>query len=247
MSERTALRDRIIDGIKASDAVFRRIADEVRTWIDRFPTPWNRRVKKQVRALIDGMLNRSVGLTVRAAMVSDLFGVLSTHIASTKLGVFQRSGIFPTVIETPAKLGKWIARAGREAQRVVGKAIKRDRGIPGVADVLDPKKAPLTFKPNGQVVRTPDGVSPHATTRPRTIVRTETTAAHTAATVEVATSDPTVKGVRYVLSPLHPRLDACDPLANEDRYGLGVGVYPPNKAPKPPIHVNCLCHVEAVR
>lgn len=247
MSERTALRDQIIDGIKATDAVFRRIADEVRTWIDRFPTPWNRRVKKRVRALIDGMLNRSVGLTVRAAMVSDLFGVLSTHIASTKLGVFQRSGIFPTVIETPAKLGKWIARAGREAQRVVGKAIKRDRGIPGVADALDPKKAPLTFKPNGQVVRTPDGVSPHATTRPRTIARTETTAAHTVATVDVAAADPTVKGVRYVLSPLHPKDDECSPLGREDRYGMGVGVFPVHAAPRPPLHPHCMCSLEVQR
>lgn len=247
MSERTALRDQIIDGIKATDAVLRGIADEVRSWLGRFPTPWNRRVKAQVRALVDGMLNRSIGLTVRAAMVSELYGVLSTHLAGVRLGVFERAGLLPSIIETPAKLGKWIARAGREAQRVVGKAIKRDRGIPGVADVLDPAKAPLTFKPNGQVVRKPDGESPHATTRPRTIVRAETTAVHTEAVVEVATVDPGAKGVRFVLSPMHPRLDACDPHANEDRYGLGVGVYPPGKVPKPPIHINCLCHVEAVR
>lgn len=246
-TERTALRDQIVAGIRGVDGVFRRLADQVRQWADRFPFPWNRRVRKQVRALVDGMLDRSIGLTIRAAMVSELYTVISQHIGATRLGVFQRAGILPDLIETPKKLAKWLARAGREAQRVVGKVINRGGDLPAVADVLDPVKAPLTFKPNGQVHRDPDGISPHGTSRARTVVRVETTEAHTEATLDVAARDPSVTGVRFVLSPMHPRIDACDPLAGEDRYGLGVGVYPPGKCPKPPMHVNCMCHIEAVR
>lgn len=245
--EQRHLRDDVIAGVKAVDDVFHRLADQVRSWVGRFPAPWNRRVKKQVRALIDGMLDRTVGLTIRAAMVSDLYVVLSRHLGATSLGVFQRAGILPAVLETPAKLGKWVARAGREARRVVGKVINRGAGIPAVADVLDPAKAPLTYTPNGRVVRKPDGVSPHATTRARTVARTETVTAHTTATMDAATIDPDVIGVRYVLSPLHPRQDACDPLAGEDRHGLGVGVYPVAACPRPPVHVACMCHVEIVR
>lgn len=243
-TEREHLRDAISRGVRDVDGVFHRISDQVRAWADAFPWPWNRRIRKQVRGLVDGMLNRSVGLTVRAAMVSELYGVISRHVSFTGSGVFQRAGLIPEIVQAPAKLAKWVARAGRDAARVVKQTINRGGDIPAIADVLDPAKAPLTFKPNGQVVRQPDGISPHATSRARTAARMEISKAHTAATLEVA--GQTSGAARFVLSALHPRTDKCDPLADQDVYGLGVGVYPVSACPRPPVHVGCLCHVEAV-
>lgn len=50
-------------------------------------------------------------------------------------------------------------------------------------------------------------------------------------------------GERYVLSGSHPGQDKCNPLAEQDMFGLGVGVYPVGQCPLPPVHTNCLCHV----
>lgn len=46
--------------------------------------------------------------------------------------------------------------------------------------------------------------------------------------------------VQIVLSHSHPKTDICDRYAGQDAYGLGPGLYPKAKAPKPPYHPHCL-------
>ena len=41
----------------------------------------------------------------------------------------------------------------------------------------------------------------------------------------------------------HPRTDICDYYAGVDKYGLGAGVYPKDKAPVPPYHPFCRCQM----
>ena len=41
----------------------------------------------------------------------------------------------------------------------------------------------------------------------------------------------------------HPRTDICDYYAGVDKYGLGAGVYPKDKAPVPPFHPFCRCQM----
>lgn len=53
--------------------------------------------------------------------------------------------------------------------------------------------------------------------------------------------DPDVEYVQWRLSGTHPKKDICDMLANVNKYGLGPGVYPKAKAPKPPAHPFCRC------
>ncbi|MCI7237580.1 hypothetical protein [Campylobacter sp.] len=45
------------------------------------------------------------------------------------------------------------------------------------------------------------------------------------------------------MSITHPRTDICDYYAGVDKYGLGAGVYPKDKAPVPPFHPFCRCQM----
>jgi hypothetical protein len=47
--------------------------------------------------------------------------------------------------------------------------------------------------------------------------------------------------VQYMLSATHPRFDICDLYANQDKYGLGRGIYPRALVVKPPLHPHCRC------
>ena len=45
------------------------------------------------------------------------------------------------------------------------------------------------------------------------------------------------------MSRTHPQRDICDFHAKANLYGLGAGVYPKAKAPKPPFHPFCRCNM----
>lgn len=57
-----------------------------------------------------------------------------------------------------------------------------------------------------------------------------------------------VKGIKWNLSGSHPKKDICDDLATADLYGLGYGVYLPDKVPYNghPVHPHCLCYLTSV-
>lgn len=77
------------------------------------------------------------------------------------------------------------------------------------------------------------------------LFRTEINRAHGEAYQSAAFEDPEVVGMKFLLSPNHPRTDICDMHARVNRYGLGPGVYPKGKNPWP-AHPNTLSFVEAV-
>lgn len=78
------------------------------------------------------------------------------------------------------------------------------------------------------------------------LFRTEINRAHGEAYIKGALSNPDAAGVRFILSPAHPRPDICDLHASANLYGLGEGVYP-NRASCPwPAHPNTLSYVEIV-
>lgn len=62
---------------------------------------------------------------------------------------------------------------------------------------------------------------------------TETNRAYTEAFVTSVSEAPGVAGVRFTLSPLHPRPDICDLYARANLHGLGKGVYPAGAHPYP--------------
>ncbi len=73
------------------------------------------------------------------------------------------------------------------------------------------------------------------------LARTEMTAAYGEATIQSAMVSPSCSGVKFILSGSHPKYDICDHICGVDEYGLGIGVYPIDKAPSYPFHPNCLC------
>ena len=65
------------------------------------------------------------------------------------------------------------------------------------------------------------------------VMQTESIRAHGMAHRAAATAHPDVVGVRFTLSPRHPEVDICDVHASANIYGLGAGVYPPDRSPWP--------------
>lgn len=58
--------------------------------------------------------------------------------------------------------------------------------------------------------------------------------------------DVEVQAVQIRMSSKHPKYDVCDLISKQDLYGLGPGVYPKDKAPKPGFHPFCRCVMASV-
>jgi len=78
------------------------------------------------------------------------------------------------------------------------------------------------------------------------LFRTELNRAHGEAYIKGALSHPDAAGVRFLLSPEHPKPDICDLHAAANLYGLGHGVYPSREKCPWPAHPNTLSYVEVV-
>jgi hypothetical protein len=77
------------------------------------------------------------------------------------------------------------------------------------------------------------------------VMRTESVRAHGMAHRAAAAAHPDVAGVQFRLSPNHPRVDICDVHASANIYGLGPGVYPPDRSPWP-AHPNTMSYEQVV-
>lgn len=77
------------------------------------------------------------------------------------------------------------------------------------------------------------------------VFRTELNRAHGEAYQHGAGTNPDVIGMRFNLSPSHPRADICDLHAKANLHGLGPGVYPVGRTPWP-AHPNTMSYLTAV-
>lgn len=77
------------------------------------------------------------------------------------------------------------------------------------------------------------------------LLRTEVNRAYTEAYVSSVAAHPDVVGMRFTLSPNHPRPDICDYYAAANLHGLGPGVYPPGEHPYP-AHPETLSYLQPV-
>lgn len=73
------------------------------------------------------------------------------------------------------------------------------------------------------------------------IAQTELHRAYTTAQAQDIMADTEVQAVQIRMSGSHPRTDICDYFSRVDLYGMGPGVYPKDKAPRPPFHPHCRC------
>lgn len=77
------------------------------------------------------------------------------------------------------------------------------------------------------------------------LMTTEINRAYTEGFVSGLAENPEVAGVRFLLSPRHPRVDVCDLHAGVNLHGMGPGVYPLGQHPYP-AHPQTLSFLEAV-
>lgn len=75
------------------------------------------------------------------------------------------------------------------------------------------------------------------------IALNETARAYNDARAFEYSSSKDIQVVKIQMSKTHPRTDICDYYASVDKYGLGAGVYPKDKAPVPPFHPFCRCQM----
>lgn len=132
---------------------------------------------------------------------------------------------------------------GQSSYQAALEYIQQGKPVPAALDLgmqarqaakLAAKAEALLVNPNGDVL--------YAAHR---VVRTEMNRAYVESNVASLAQHPDVVGIRYLLSPLHPKRDICDMYAAANLYGLGPGVYPPSDLPYP-AHPNTLCTIEAV-
>jgi hypothetical protein len=64
--------------------------------------------------------------------------------------------------------------------------------------------------------------------------------------IRSAEKNPHIAGFRWKLSPTHKIRDICDDLANQNKYGLGPGVFPKDKVPRRKAHPQCMCYLVPV-
>lgn len=102
----------------------------------------------------------------------------------------------------------------------------------------DGRRSVLTETPGRVGVKAEGGYIPQrGSYAARRIARTETSAAHGAATLKaVEKADGSIK---WALSGSHPEEDDCDEKASGG--AKGDGVYPPQNCPAYPSHPHCLC------
>jgi len=72
----------------------------------------------------------------------------------------------------------------------------------------------------------------------RVMARHESVEAFRDVAIKQAREQPFTVGVRWTLSPAHPRKDVCDVYASSDSYGLGPGGYPADSVPAR--HPSCI-------
>jgi hypothetical protein len=78
------------------------------------------------------------------------------------------------------------------------------------------------------------------------IAQTELHRAHSNSVALEIMADHDVDVVQVIMRSAHPKYDVCDMHARIDKYGIGPGMYPKAKAPKPSFHPFCRCVVRPI-
>lgn len=83
------------------------------------------------------------------------------------------------------------------------------------------------------------------------LARTALTHAHNETYIQGSKLNPFAKGIKWNLSPSHYSRqiekwgkDICDEYAEQNKYGLGIGIFPADSTPIS--HPNCLCYLTTV-
>jgi len=123
----------------------------------------------------------------------------------------------------------WAQKQIREIETVITAGIARGQPAEEMSNQLS------EFVLGGGV-----GMGQSLKTKTMRLARTEINNSYWEASRASSEQSPVVKGIKWELSGRHPQYDVCDLLVNQNLFGLGRGVYPPEYLPPKP-HPNCLC------
>lgn len=201
----------------------------------------------QNRLLHDGMLAAAAAAALGwrgSRREPEAERLLVRHLLDTP----QKDGL-----NLSARLWRIHAGAARDLKSVVDVAVQRgwdaEHTLQRTLNITPELKQALEEAGAGAVARrleagllTSQG---NAAMKFRRVLRTEINRAHGERYKQLARADENVIGLRFMLSPRHPRVDICDEHAAADLYGLGQGVYPVDECPWP-AHPNTFSYTEAV-
>ena len=201
----------------------------------------------QNRLLHDGMLAAAAAAALGwrgSRREPEAERLLVRHLLDTP----QKDGL-----NLSARLWRIHAGAARDLKSVVDVAVQRgwdaEHTLQRTLNITPELKQALEEAGAGEVARRLEAgllTSPgNAAMKFRRVLRTEINRAHGERYKQLARADENVIGLRFMLSPRHPRVDICDEHAAADLYGLGQGVYPVDECPWP-AHPNTFSYTEAV-
>lgn len=132
---------------------------------------------------------------------------------------------------------------GSDAARLATELAALGRAVPAeIAAVLGDDRAAALARTLREAITGEGGTPLRNLSR---LFRTEINRAHTEGFVTGLGEVDGVAGVKFTLSPLHPRFDVCDLHAAANIHGLGPGVYPLGNHPYP-AHPETLSYLQPV-
>lgn len=201
------------------------------------------------------LINQSLGSSVDLGVVPLTTEGVLTSGAAIKINHDALSFVRTFIAADGLQLSDRIWRLDRQALDLVSNSIEsaiiqghgaaqaarefllRGQGVPGdVASKVGAANAKAIGKAAGNVL-TGEGSPMDNAMR---VMRTEINRAHGTAYAQGFMEHPDAAGLKFTLSPGHPKPDICDLLSTQNLYGLGAGVYPTLEATGWPAHPNTL-------
>ena len=191
-----------------------------------------------------GAFSEFIGDAAARNAASGALGIVESFIAADGLQLSDR--IWRVQQHTRASVVSAIEQAviqGDDALRTAERLMREGQGIPeDVRQRMGLSRAEAMVRGTEASLMRDTGAPLNNLVR---LLRTEINRAHTEAFVAGLAENDDVAGVRFLLSPNHPRIDVCDMHASVNLHGLGPGVYPLNAHPYP-AHPQTLSYLEPV-
>ena len=221
--------------VRISHDLLRDVAADLKVKLERAIASGRNLTFAQIESLMDNAAKEAVRAGASLGVEAAAFGAVRIPAVSM-LGAYESLGA-PATWAT--LLGGHVDDAGRvirralvagnsptQVSRALREFVRGSEGIP-LDQVRDLRKLKAEFRDAAKVMRR----------NADRIAFTELGNARAEAEVQHFRKDPLVKAVRWTLSPnrgVQDRPDECDLLAGANYYGLGRGIYPVNKVPRPP-------------
>ena len=193
---------------------------------------------------VEPMLGAALSSSASMIISNEALQFVRTFIAEDGLQLSDR--IWRLDRQTREEITGVIEQAviqGHGASQTATELLSRGLGVPAdVRDKLRAASADTIHKAIDRALAEDGSIMENALK----LSRTEINRAHGEAFAAGAAQIDGFGGLRFLLSPAHPKPDICDLLSTQNLYGLGPGVYPSRAKTPWPAHPNTLSFLEIV-